>query len=148
MIETVKLKERAERRGEEYDEIWCVLDVEEPEKLDQLKKALALAEENGISVCLSNPSFEIWFLAHFEKKAGAYNDCDAVIVQLDKHWQKSFHQAYSKNDTRIYNRLKPQRDEAVSNAEWVLEKHHKETTSAKANSSTEVYRLVKKLIPV
>ena len=54
---------RDERRGRGagFDEYWCVLDVDEHPKLDE---ALELARANGISVAVSNPCIELWFMLH------------------------------------------------------------------------------------
>jgi len=78
--DTINHKNRAESRGEDFDEVWCVLDVEGSKKRKSLEKAITIAQRNGIRTCLSNPSFEVWLLSHFEGKGKPYNDCDAVIV--------------------------------------------------------------------
>lgn len=137
---------RAKSRGEDYDQVWCVLDVEQADQHESLRRARATAERNGITLCLSNPSFEIWFLAHFERTARPFNGSDAVVVQLNKHWKKHCGQAYEKNDEQVYNRVSGFTERALNNARWVREKHHEGTDIADANSSTEVYRLVGKLL--
>jgi hypothetical protein len=55
--------QREERRGRGagYDEYWCVFDVDEHPGLDA---ALELAGNNGVSVALSNPCIELWFVLH------------------------------------------------------------------------------------
>jgi hypothetical protein len=56
----------ARRRGDRnlrYDEAWCVLDVDVHPRLDE---ALRLADQETISVALSNPCFELWLLLHFQ----------------------------------------------------------------------------------
>lgn len=145
--ETIKHKQRADNRGESYDEVWCVLDVEGPTKRESLDKAAITAQDHSIKLCLSNPAFEVWLLSHFERKARAYDDCDAVIVQLNKHWRKHYKQDYQKNDGRVYLRVSPLTQTAIGNAQWVRENHHKDKqNTADCNSSTEVYRLVRQLI--
>ncbi|NUW37702.1 RloB domain-containing protein [Nonomuraea sp. SMC257] len=47
---------------DEYDHVWCVVDVDEHETL---AAALRTAERLGIQVAVSNPCFEIWILWHF-----------------------------------------------------------------------------------
>lgn len=64
---TEDLKDAAKDRGKEYDEYWCVFDVDEhPKLLD----AIALAAANGIKVALSSPCLELWFLIHFVDQFG------------------------------------------------------------------------------
>lgn len=68
--------------SDEYDEAWCVLDVDEFTDLDQ---ALREAERHDIGVALSNPCFEVWLLLHYtdhRKHAGSY---DQLVPILNKH---------------------------------------------------------------
>jgi len=60
------------------------MDVEGPSHRDSLEKAVKLLKENGITLCLSNPAFEVWLLAHFKRVTRSFKDCNAVIVELKK----------------------------------------------------------------
>lgn len=145
--EAIDHKKGAMNRRQEYDEVWCVLDVEGPSKRDSLDRAVTLAADNDISVCLSNPCFEIWLVSHFAREARSYNGCGAVIVEVRKHWQRHCGQDYRKNDDRVYHRVSALTQTAIENAAWVRETHHAGMRStADANSSTEVYRLVRHLL--
>ena len=147
--EAIDYKKAAEHRGPGYDEVWCVLDVEGQNKRDSLNRAVASAKDNGIRLCLSNPCFEIWLLCHFVKRARSYNDCAAVIVDLSKYWRDHCGKGYQKNDDRIYQRVSDLTSTAIEYAQWVREIHHAgEKSVAEANSSTEVYLLVKQLTGV
>ena len=137
--------EHKNRAGEDYDEVWCVMDVEHPDGLDAMREALSLLKAKGIQPALSNPAFEVWLLAHFEKTGIGFLDGDAVGSQLDTHWRRDFHVAYDKADERIYHRLCQFTDEAISNAEWVREHHHSGRDVIDSNSSTDVHLLVGKL---
>ncbi|HUN33574.1 MAG TPA: RloB family protein, partial [Trebonia sp.] len=59
------IDQRAARRGQgaPYDEYWCVFDVDEH---PHLERALEVAARSEISIALSNPCIELWFLLHFE----------------------------------------------------------------------------------
>jgi hypothetical protein len=146
--EAMRRKKDAESKGEweAFEEVWCVLDVEGPDKRDSLDAAVALARREGISLCLSNPSFEVWFLSHFVRQARSYNDCGAVMADLNKHWQELCGRDYQKNDDQMYGRLRHLTGNAIANARWVRENHHGGTDMADANSSTEVYLLVRRLL--
>lgn len=145
--EALRNKQRAENRGEYYDEVWCVLDVEGPDKRESLERAMAVARQNDITLCLSNPCFEVWLLAHFVRQSRAYNDCDSIIVQLNNHWQSLCGQNYRKNDEHIYSRVSSLTQTAIENAKQVREIDHRDNiNTADANSSTEVYKLVSYLI--
>lgn len=147
VAKALEYKQRATSRGEDYDEVWCVLDVEGADKRASLDRAEAAARQNGLTLCLSNPCFEVWFLAHFERKARPYGDCRAVIKQLNTHWRNHHGRKYEKNDDRIYERLRNLTRTAITNARSVREDHHQGCAStADCNSSTEVYRLVGRMV--
>ncbi|MFG1883823.1 RloB family protein [Micromonospora sp. NPDC049102] len=56
---------RAAVQGEDYDEVWCVFDVEAPGAHARLGAALALAARHGINCATSNPCFEVYLLLHY-----------------------------------------------------------------------------------
>lgn len=63
-----KAIETSERTRDSYDEIWCLFDVEWPERHPDLTTALDLAKQNGIKVAASNPCFELWLILHFRQQ--------------------------------------------------------------------------------
>jgi hypothetical protein len=141
--------EAAEQRGPafRFDEVWCVLDVEQAGENPQLDEARKLAGENHFRVALSNPAFEVWILSHFERTAAAFIDCDKVIEQLNKHWLREYGREYEKADRDLYRRLRDRTTGAVENARWVREQHFAgENDAIRCNSSTEVYRLAERLL--
>ena len=140
-------RQKAQSRGEPFDEIWCLLDVETPDHRSEVQKALELAAGKHAEVCLSNPCFEIWIRAHFLRSSRQFKDCGAVIVDLSRRWTRRFgaNAPYDKTDQDIFRRLEPLIAQAVSNARHVLENDHAGKPRCDCNSSTEVYRLVAKL---
>ena len=56
---------RADKRGkgDAYDQYWCVFDIDEHPYVD---RALQLAAASQISIAVSNPCIELWFLLHFQ----------------------------------------------------------------------------------
>ena len=137
---------RIMQRERKYDEVWCILDVEAPDHRKTLEEALKTAEEHDIQVCLSNPSFEVWLLAHFEKTHKAFGDFKGVFPALNKHWREHFSKDYERNDEGIFRKLSQFTNAAISNAKWVREKHHGLSKKVQdCDSSTDVYRLVERL---
>jgi hypothetical protein len=71
-VELKKEAARAAKRQKEnflaYDEVWCVCDVDEHPLLPEAKQQ---ARDNGISLAISNPCFELWALLHFRDNAAA-----------------------------------------------------------------------------
>lgn len=51
---------------ESSDEVWCVLDTENPANNATLAPAIEKARNNKINLAISNPSFEYWYFIHFE----------------------------------------------------------------------------------
>lgn len=133
--------------GEEFDKVWCVMDVEGPAHANSLDVAFSKLRKKRIHACLSNPAFEVWLLAHFERKASSFRDCKAVIVKLNSHWQNEFKTDYQKNDRKLFDRLRDRLETAIENARWVREQHHSlDDCTSNCNSSTDVYRLVEWLL--
>ena len=56
-------RSRSSSRGIDFDEIWCVFDVDQHANL---AGAINEAHQSGIGVALSNPCFELWLILHYE----------------------------------------------------------------------------------
>ncbi len=142
--------DRKKTQRDTPDKVICVMDTESlqsPQARDDLAAARRMAEANDIVLYLSNPAFEVWFLAHFARTSRAFNDCDAVIVELKKKWKAEFGQPYGKSDDNVYRRLEPKTQQAINNARAVAEQDHGGRSDiVERNSSTEVYQLVENLI--
>lgn len=70
-----------DRDRDGYDEVWCVVDVDEFD----IDAAVRAAKDAGIRLAVSNPCFEFWLLLHFEHCTAhlpAYRD---VHHRLRKH---------------------------------------------------------------
>ncbi len=129
-----------------FDQVWCVMDTEGPKEMDATRRALELLNANSITPALSNPAFEVWVLAHFEKTGTGFLDCDQVIDKLNGPWKNHFSADYDKADQRIYQRLSTFTDRAIEHAKWVHEHHHGlGKCIIECNSATDVYRLVGRL---
>lgn len=61
-------KARLEKdRNLEFDEVWCVFDVDQHPKILEARK---LANQNQIELSISNPCFELWLWLHFDDCPG------------------------------------------------------------------------------
>jgi hypothetical protein len=61
----------ARRSGDDnvrFDEVWCVFDRDDHERFDA---ACQMAKDNLFRLAVSNPSFELWLLLHFQDNPGA-----------------------------------------------------------------------------
>jgi hypothetical protein len=121
----------------DYQKVWCVFDHDQHPKLE---RAMELAEQEGISIAFSNPSFELWYLLHFQDKRG-HIDRRGVIKELKK--QGGFHR-YQKSSA-VYKDLKPTQGEAIRRAKALRKMHTGNGNPATDNPSTSVDQLVEYL---
>jgi hypothetical protein len=68
------------------DSAWAVFDGDEHMigNLDNWRKALTLAKSEKINLAITNPSFEFWYLIHFQDAFGQMN-ADTASKKLRKH---------------------------------------------------------------
>ena len=120
------------------DEVWCVFDVNDHTN-DELINAQNKAGSK-IKIALSNPSFELWFLLHYEYST-RFENKDKVTKRLKKYINN-----YEKNvDTFKVLAINPNSLlDAISRAKQ-LNKHHKSSKtpifSTQSNPSTQVFRI-------
>ena len=136
----VALKKEAQREAKrqrdanlEYNEVWCVFDVDEHPKLAE---ALDQAQANYIKVALSNPCFELWIWLHFEDQR----------AHIERHKLQSACRKHLPDYTKVanYSELKPKYAEAVQRADALL-KWQQSLGRKHANPSTDVHVLSERL---
>ena len=118
----------ATRRGD-YDQVWCVLDVDEFDYTEAIRSARSAK----IELAVSNPCFEYWLLLHFE-------NCDAVLTcyrDVEKRLRKHL-PSYNKSELRFADYVEGI-GEAVQRATVRCVDHGAEY---RTNPSTGVWRLV------
>jgi len=129
----------------DYEERWIVIDRDKERAgggghtLDDYMKAITRAKDIGVDVAWSNPSFELWYLLHFEYRNTGI-DRDELIARLSKCLGKK----YQKNDTNLFAELEPKVNNAIRNANRLLE-NAVESDAPKMNPATNVVKLVEKL---
>lgn len=124
------------------DRALVIVDLDNSES--KAKEIRRLKNGNDIEeYIVSNPSFEVWYLLHFEYSTRSYIDAGAAIKELKKH-----HPGYEKTSD-MYPFLKEKMGEAIANAEkleayYNVEEHlHPDVN---CNPYTDVHKLVKKLL--
>jgi len=122
----------------EFDDIWCVFDVENPAANPTLFDATALAQSAGIQVGTSMPSFEYWFLLHFLYTDRPFMGANELIQELRRHIPH-----YHKN-CDLFPEIAAGTPTAISRADRILENHVDD--AAFPNPSTHVHVLVRKLL--
>jgi len=143
--EAILYKEQYGEQGDDFGRVFCVIDVERDRS--SLARARKLAQDGDIELVLSNPSFEVWLLAHYERSSRPFTGAKEVRAAFNRHWVKHHGRKYHKGDEDIYGRLARLRRTAIANAKHVRERNFGGMAdTADANSSTEVYRLVEYLV--
>ena len=127
------------------DTAYCVLDSDfAASKNSQISLADKKAEANDLSLIVSSPCFEIWYLCHYDYSTKAFGSNEEVINELKKRIPQ-----YDKNKEDMYELLRPMQDNAVQNAKR-LEKYNlqsgKKPHAVEFMPSTEVYRIIETII--
>ncbi|MDA1016480.1 MAG: RloB family protein [Planctomycetota bacterium] len=82
---------RARRESDEnldYDEVWCVFDVDQHPNISDARQ---MAEDNEMNLAISNPCIELWLWLHFAEQPGMQHQHDLQsmmkqhIPNYDKH---------------------------------------------------------------
>jgi len=124
-------------RGDQFDEIWCIFDVDEH---PQLTQALSEARQSNISVALSNPCFELWLVLH-EQDQTAYvhhHDVQKRAEELGIVRAKRIHPPAA-------GRLVEKYDGAKRRAITLQERHELNGSELWSNPSSDVWQLVDRL---
>lgn len=66
---------------DEYDSVWCVVDVDDFD----IEAARVEAERLGVELAVSNPCFEIWLILHFTDHRAHVDNGKACCKLLTKH---------------------------------------------------------------
>lgn len=124
----------------EGDQVWCVFDTDH-HTTQEIQQAKRLAGED-INICLSNPSFELWYLLHFLYYDSRISNHD-LIHKLRDHIP-----GYSKNEN-YFSQLLEKRQDAINHAKrlnQLHERNHVELLSTNSNPSTQVFKLVEYIL--
>jgi hypothetical protein len=134
----MQLKNEAQKKRTPYQEVWCVFDRDSfPWK--SFKDAIALARREKIRCAYSIEAFEIWYLLHFD-----YYDAALSRSQYKEKLTDKLKTNYSKNDTKMYERLKDKQGIAIQYARKLYTFQCAKSIQDQ-NPVTTVFDLVEKL---
>lgn len=134
----------------DYDLRWIVIDRDPEQTYGGGHQKVAFNEaifrghnnKPKVNVAWSNPSFEIWFLLHFEYRNTAIDRRD-----LNKRLDQLLGEPYSKSDSEIFNALEHRLPTAIKNAKKLEDDALKRGIEpAETNPGTTVHKLVKQLL--
>lgn len=123
----------------DYDEIFCVVDVDDHPSLGD---AIQKARDNDLEIIISNPCFEYWYILHFEKIGRSYSSRNRLYSHLNTHL-KNHGCEYSKGGCDFFDIVHPRTEFAVNNSKEILRSQWPdEEDLRKCNPSTDVHRVV------
>lgn len=119
----------ADLGGDEFDEVWCVVDVDD----FQMEPAVTAATRLDVRLAVSNPCFELWLLLHHEDWTGPLANAADARRRLQRYLPD-----YSKSQVRF-------KDFASGVPEAVRRGERLEPTACdhRCNPSSGVWRLVR-----
>ena len=123
-----------------FDEVWCVFDREGNHQSPSFHPAVNKALANKLKLAISNPSFEFWFIIHFEQTTKPFQNADDVIAYLKKNHLPD----YEKN-SEVCNKIFHLTDTAINYSELIIKNHQGNSSELYPSPSTEVHLLIKKL---
>lgn len=140
----------------DYNQIWCVFDVDDTVEEGHLLTALKVARASNIRVAISNEAFEVWLLFHLcpEVKPSLTRKSYAKEINrlLSEQGEKAI---YRKNDIELLKTaFLPNALDAAENAKKVYQKKEAEYQRQFGNSNfriwewksiTTVYKLIESL---
>jgi hypothetical protein len=138
--------ENAIKQKDDYDQVWCVFDLDTAYKeMNKYKKALEKASNQDIETAESYPCFEVWFLLHFLYTTRMFINCKQVIEVLRKYIKD-----YSKRQEyhlrkNLYVELKSKLQDAIKNSAR-LERYNSENSITNGIRS-DVYKIIEKILP-
>lgn len=125
------------------DKIYLLIDTDiNQNKQGQLETVKEICRKNNIELITSTPTFEYWYILHYEKTARKYQSSKQVKDELKRKIK-----GYSE-EMNVYPLIKDKTLEAIENAERIEKNHVKNgqaIDSEEANPHTSVYKVVEEI---
>jgi hypothetical protein len=123
----------------QYDEAWCIFDTDRYAQTEGFRRAIETATAQSFKLAVSNPSFEFWYLLHFENTSRPFADSDELEGFLKKHVPD-----YRKN-LDVFDTIYPRTAIAIESAQAIQVRSATEKEPY-PNPSTSVHILVRILL--
>ncbi len=124
----------------EYDEVWCVIDVENPANNTSFDEAIRKAKRERLQLAVSNPAFEYWYLLHYEETSRVFRDGQELKQALI-----AYEPSYRERKD-MFAKIYHMTDLAIERAKRILANHSDKQPYP--NPSTYVFKLVESIISI
>jgi RloB-like protein len=130
-----------EKRWFAKDQMWAVYDGDEHKdaNINNWDNAIRLADQQNIKLGISNPSFELWYLLHYQDQNAAIHR-DETTRRLKLHLPH-----YDKTADLYESNFKPHTDSAETRAERLSGNIIRNGLESYTNPSSEIYLLARRL---
>lgn len=115
----------AARRAAGTDEAWALFDRDGTDRNDDIHQALKDAAAKKVEFGLSDPSFELWLLLHFQSFSGAQNGHNKDVIDKLRSIDPAFRRYNTHGEKSIRGprreALRGREDNAVNNAKALVQ---------------------------
>jgi hypothetical protein len=126
--------------------IWCVFDTEASDN-SEFVSALREAKKAPLSLAISNPCIEYWFLLHYEYSTSSLANCDSVCLALSK-WISNYAKNQNRLSVLLSEKILPNTSKAIETAENCLKDVQLTCSDEYPNPSTRIFLLVAELLEI
>ena len=126
-------REERRGRGRSYDEVWCVFDIDDHPSLNEVE---TMARDNEISVAVSSPCIELWFVLHFEDQTA---HIERTAAQERSRELLGCGKALNEAALAV---LEERYEAARQRARHLDEKHHGDGSPRWTNPSSGVWQII------
>ena len=131
-----KLKVKTSTIIDGYEDIFCVVDVDDHPSLGD---AVQTARDNDLRLIISNPCFEYWYILHFEKTGKSYSS----RAQLYRNLERYLRQKYDKSGCDFFEIVYLRTETAINNSKEILRSQwHDEEDLRQCDPSTHIHKVV------
>jgi len=132
-------RRRRKSDGPDFDEIWCVFDVDEHPNIPRARQE---AFDAGIKIAISNPCFELWLVLHVQDQTASIHRHKAqqLSKSLGLTSGKSIQQGKAKEI------LRTSVGDAIERARALDKRHQGDGSPPCSNPSTGVWKLAVSLM--
>lgn len=132
-----KYQKRRDKNNPEFDEIWCIFDVDQHQNL---KSVIQEARDSNIKIAISNPCFELWLVWHYKDQTAPIKSHDIQKVAQDLGILKGKH--LTENGK---NKVREKYEDAKSRAQRLEKRHTCDGAKSWKNPSSQMWKFVDRL---